>query len=408
MAIDYAMRRFYVVAMSAGLALWATGAMAQSAPKPGDELRPLYALGVDIAEGKVLANSSCAKCHGADGVSQTKGVPSLAGQRPSYVYLRLKAYQFADGAAADNAHEVKFLSDEAIAKLAAYYASVDPALPPTTPAPTFVDPVAAGKAASAPCAKCHGDNGVSHKAGVPSLIGQTPKYLVESMKSYQSEDRPIDEKNKDMKTALSALTDRDLNRIALYYALQKDNLTRAQTPNDGGAPVTKEALAPCAKCHGETGIATSAITPNLAGQDATYMLNALHGYKDESRDDDTMSPKVKKLDDAAMKNFAAYFAALQPKPADIPKPLSPEEWADKCDRCHGVNGNSARPEVPALAAQRMDYLESVLREYQSGARKSPEMAAMSSVLTDDDVAGLAAHYAYQKARAVVFVTVPSR
>jgi cytochrome c553 len=211
-----------------------------------------------------------------------------------------------------------------------------------------------------------------------------------------------------MKTALSTLTERDLNRIALYYSLQKDNLTRAQTPNDGGAPVAKDVLAPCAKCHGEAGIATSAVTPNLAGQDATYMLSALHAYKDGSRDDDTMSPKVKKLDDVAMKNFAAYFAGLQPKAADVPKPLSPDEWADKCDRCHGVNGNSARPEVPALAAQRMDYLESVLREYQSGARKSPEMAAMSSILTEDDVAGLAAHYAYQKARAVVFVTVPSR
>ncbi len=139
-------------------------------------------------------------------------------------------------------------------------------------------------------------------------------------------------------------------------------LTRAQTPNAGGAPVTKERSAACDKCHGEGGVSTTAITPSLAGQDATYALDALRAYKDGTRDDDVMSPKAKKLDDAEMKNFAAYYAGLDPKPLNILKPLSPDEWAEKCDRCHGVNGNSARPEVPALAAQRQDYLEAVLEE----------------------------------------------
>jgi cytochrome c553 len=138
------------------------------------------------------------------------------------------------------------------------------------------------------------------------------------------------------------------------------------------------------------------------------MLDALRAYKDGTRDDDTMSPKAKKLDDVEMKNFAAYFAGLDPKPVNIPKPLSPDEWAEKCDRCHGVNGNSARPEVPALAAQRIDYLETVLGKYQSGARKSPEMAAMSSILIADDIKGIAAHYAFEKPRGAVFVTVPSK
>jgi cytochrome c553 len=121
-----------------------------------------------------------------------------------------------------------------------------------------------------------------------------------------------------------------------------------------------------------------------------------------------MTPRAKKLDDAAMNSLSAYYAGLDPKPLNIPKPLSPEEWAEKCDRCHGPNGNSTRPEVPALAAQRVDYLEAALSAYQSGARESPEMAAMSSVLTPDDVKGLAAHYALMKARPVVFIPVPSR
>ena len=130
---------------------------------------------------------------------------------------------------------MKFFSDEALAKVAAYYASLDPAPPPEGPAPKYVDPIAAGKAAAAPCAKCHGDNGVSHKEGVPSLVGLHPKYLFETLQSYKSGDRPTDAKNEDMKKALDPLNDQDLQHIALYYALQTDNLTRAQTPNPGGA-----------------------------------------------------------------------------------------------------------------------------------------------------------------------------
>lgn len=397
-----------MITASAGVALWRADAVAQSAIV--DELRPLYASSNDIRDGKELADSTCAKCHGADGVSTTSGVPNLAGQRPSYVYHKLNAYQRGDptGGEAHNMKLMKFFSNEALANLAAYYASLDPASPPDAPAPKYVDPVAAGKAAAEPCAKCHGESGVSHKAGVPSLIGIHPKYLAETMQSFKSGGRPIDEKNQDMKKALDALPDQDLQRIALYYTLQSENLMRAQTPNGGGAPAAKEALAPCVKCHGEDGIGDSPITPSLAGQDLAYMVNALHAYKDGTRDDDTMTPRAKKLDDVAMMSLSAYYAGLDPKPVNIPRPLSPDEWAEKCDRCHGLNGNSTRPEVPALAAQRLDYLEAALSAYQSGARNSSEMTAMSSILTPDDTKGLAAHYAHQKGRSVVFIAVPSK
>jgi cytochrome c553 len=56
----------------------------------------------------------------------------------------------------------------------------------------------------------------------------------------------------------------------------------------------------------------------------------------------------------------------------------------------------------------MDYLEAVLHDYQTGARRNSEMAAMADVLSDDDIKGIAAHYSHEKARAVVFVTVPAK
>ena len=58
-----------------------------------DDLRPAYATPSDIADGKRVADGMCAKCHGASGISATRGVPHLAGQRPSYLYAKIKAYQ---------------------------------------------------------------------------------------------------------------------------------------------------------------------------------------------------------------------------------------------------------------------------------------------------------------------------
>jgi cytochrome c553 len=393
---------------SVAFALTQASVLAQSSPDAADAFRPLGANAEDVREGRELANKACANCHGAEGISAGSGVPHLAGQRPSYVYSRLKAYR----AGGDGVHHMQLmnaLSSDALANVAAYYASLDPAPPSGASVPGEEDPIAAGKSAAAPCARCHGENGVSRKEGVPSLIGLHPKYLVESMKAYKEGDRPVDDKNADMKKALDALNNEDLKHVALYYALQSDDkLTHAQTPSPGGPPASKAALTACVKCHGEDGIGSGPVNPSLAGQDATYMLNALRAYKTATRDDDVMTPKVKNVPDDQLKAFAVYYAGLNPKPLGIFRPLNSEEWAEKCDRCHGVNGNSVRPEVPALAAQRGDYLEKAIKAYRSGVRMSPEMAAMSSILTDDDIAGLAAHYAHEKGRPVVFIPVPEK
>ena len=147
--------------------------------------------------------------------------------------------------------------------MAAYYASLDPASPADAPPPNYVDPVAAGKTAAEPCAKCHGENGVSHKAGAPSLIGLHPKYLVETMQSFKSGDRPIDEKNQDMKKALDALSDQDLQQHRALLRASERECDASADPERRRRAVCKEALAPCVKCHGEDGVGDSPITPSL-------------------------------------------------------------------------------------------------------------------------------------------------
>jgi cytochrome c553 len=389
------------------LALLAAGyvyAQGGAKPSPNADLRPAYANAADVAEGKRVAQGSCAGCHGANGVSSVKGVPHLAGQRPAYLYTELKVYQSGGRGDTPMSNAVRFLSDDALYKVAAYYASLEPALPAPASAKAAVkpDPAQAGKAAAAACAGCHGDTGVSKTPGIPSLAGLDPKYLVAATKAYKSGQR----KNDVMSYLAGTLSDADLNNVALFYALQKP--ARAQTPVAGEQAAGKAAAAACAGCHGENGVSANAANPSLAGQDAQYLAVALRAYKDGSRSDDTMKGLAQALDDAAIKNLASYYAAQQPQAPNVRKPVSTAEWAQRCDRCHGVGGNSNDPRLPALAAQREDYLQKVLNAYRSGERKSPQMAAMSAGLSEADVDNLAAYYARQKARAVVFIILPPK
>jgi cytochrome c553 len=301
---------------------------------------------------------------------------------------------------------VNFLSDDALVKVAAYYASLDPPLPDTAAAAkgssAKLDPVQAGKAAAAGCAGCHGETGVSKTPGTPSLIGLDPKFLMASMKDYKSGKR----KNEMMKTMLSALTEADLNNVALYYALQKP--ARAQTPNPGDKAAGKAAAAACAGCHGDLGVSGNPATPSLAGQDAQYLVAAMRAYRDGSRNDETMKALAAGLDDNGTKLVASFYAAQEPRAPNVRKPMTLAEWAQRCDRCHGTNGNSTDARLPALAAQRVDYMEKVLHAYRMGERRNTTMAAMAAGLTEAEVENLAAHYARQKARAVVFVMPPAR
>jgi cytochrome c553 len=63
-----------------------------------------------------------------------------------------------------------------------------------------------------------------------------------------------------------------------------------------------------------------------------------------------------------------------------------------CAACHGNNGVSAQDLYPNLAGQKARYIVKQLRAFESGARPEPTMAAMASVLSDVDMADLAAYY----------------
>ena len=392
------------------LALGPAPASAQQANLPASarvELRPIFATVPDIIEGKRLAEVSCTRCHGANGISTTAGVPHIAAQRTPYIYLQLRAYLQGSRPQSAMTGAVKFLSDDALVKVSAYYGTLDPARPAAPPKPSpkaaaQKDPVLAGKAAAEACGGCHGDNGVSKTPGSPNLAGLDPKYLVAAINAYKTGQR----KNDLMKSLVAGLSDTDASNVALFYALQKP--ARAGTPAAGDAAAGKKAAGACAGCHGDTGVASDPANPSLAGQDAQYLATATQAYKDGTRKNETMKGMAAAIDEGTIKNIGAFYAGQQPQAPKVRKLLSLAEMSERCDRCHGINGNSIDPMVPAIAAQRADWLEQVLNTYHTGARKSTAMAAMTSVLSEAEVKELAAHYSRQTARAVTFIALPTK
>lgn len=69
-----------------------------------------------------------------------------------------------------------------------------------------------------------------------------------------------------------------------------------------------------------------------------------------------------------------------------------------CVACHGVDGNSPNPEWPSLAGQHAAYIERQLKSFQTSERQNDLMSPMAMILSDQDVADLAAYFSSQAAR----------
>ena len=72
------------------------------------------------------------------------------------------------------------------------------------------------------CAACHGENGVANVKGVPHLAAQDRDYLAAALRQYRNGERQAAA----MRAAAGALSDRDIDTLADWYAAQ---------PRDAGA-----------------------------------------------------------------------------------------------------------------------------------------------------------------------------
>lgn len=78
--------------------------------------------------------------------------------------------------------------------------------------------------------------------------------------------------------------------------------------------------------------------------------------------------------------------------------LAGKERALICSYCHGVDGNSLKPEVPNLAGQNPEYLLEQIGRFAREERKDYVMNSLASQFTEQDQINLAIYYAGQKVK----------
>ena len=72
--------------------------------------------------------------------------------------------------------------------------------------------------------------------------------------------------------------------------------------------------------------------------------------------------------------------------------------AATCSACHGMDGNSLSPEWPNLAGQGEVYIVRQLKAFHAGQRQNVLMSPMAAILTEEDMADLAAYFSSQAVR----------
>jgi len=391
------------------LALTSTLTLAQGAPltKPlqDRERAALFPSALMLNQGRDVAEISCANCHGMDGVSDAEGKPHLAGQRAVYLFRAERAYH-TDARNDENKKHKGFLTDEALLAVAAYYSSLTPvaksAIQNTTEQDeiTEEDPFLGIRGAMKKCVKCHDESGNSDGSGMPSLTAQDPEYFLTSMLSYIDGSRS----HKLMKKLVGRLDEETIREMGVFYAVQEP--VRSQTQGEGDANVGRRLSEDCTSCHGDDGNAKKSKMPTLAGQDAKYFIKAMKHYKDGKRQHKKMFEAVEELSEQDMTDLATYYAAREPRQRDVRAPLKSTEWLARCERCHGMDGNSSDPRFPMLAGQDATYLSQALEAYSSGRRSNTTMHAMANPLSKMDIERLVLHFASQQPKAVVYIQLP--
>lgn len=169
-----------------------------------------------VGRGATLA-LSCTMCHGAQGMSRSDA-PNLAGQYPEVVAKQIHDYKSGKRASSIMAALAQGLTEQNIADLAAYYAS----LPKARTAPTTYDEslpalvrVGAPMRNIAPCISCHG--GVDQKLGAPWLEGMPKNYLVQQLQGFKAGERRNDGLLQ-MRNVAHGMTAGEIDAVAVFYA----------------------------------------------------------------------------------------------------------------------------------------------------------------------------------------------
>lgn len=176
----------------------------------------------------------------------------------------------------------------------------------------------------------------------------------------------------------------------------------------GSAEAGEARALTCTACHGAEGNSVSPLWPNIAGQNAPYILAQLRAFKGGSRVDPLMSSQAMMLSEEDMANLAVYFESLPAAAQSVAdedlldrgealyRGGNKQEEAAACLACHGPTGRgNPAAKYPALKGQHAAYTTKQLAAYASGDRttdgKTRIMQDIAANLDREDIAALSSY-----------------
>ena len=165
--------------------------------------------------------------------------------------------------------------------------------------------VARGAKLAYTCLGCHGIRNYRNAYPVyrvPKLGGQHTAYMVAALKEYASQDRP----HPTMHAQAVTMIDQDMADMTAYLSGQE------LKPTGHAVGTAPKASQTCVACHGNDGIGILPEYPNLAGQHADYIEQALKAYRAGQRKNPIMGGMAAALTDADIKALAQYYSSQRP------------------------------------------------------------------------------------------------
>ena len=162
---------------------------------------------------------------------------------------------------------------------------------------------ASGQKLAYSCLGCHGIENYKNsypKYSVPKLGGQHKAYIFSALTEYKDAARW----HPTMRGFANTLSDQDRADLAAYFS-------SIATLNSGTAVVgtPPEKAATCAACHGKNGVGMLDEYPNLAGQHADYIAQALNDYRLGKRKNPIMQPFAQQLTQDEIHALASFFSS---------------------------------------------------------------------------------------------------
>ena len=156
----------------------------------------------------------CASCHGADGNSQIKGIPSLAAQPKLFLENQLVLNREGIRVIPQMTGMLTGVSDAELTALANYYSALPLAAPPTDrDAEVFAR---GGKLAEGMrCGICHLPSYLGRDQ-IPRLAGQREDYLLHSLLQFKNNQAVGRDSN--MAASVYGVSDQDLQDISYYLS----------------------------------------------------------------------------------------------------------------------------------------------------------------------------------------------